>query len=88
MNVEEAIKLGIELEIPPGEKCPECGSPKYSCGSRQSVKSFHGKSYFKSSFCFSRGEASVLDQLQRWRAEEELHSPANVSEQERREERP
>lgn len=67
---EEAIRLGIELETPPGDVCPACKSPGYSCGTRQSVKSFCGKAYFRSSLCMTRGERIVLDKIQEWRAAE------------------
>ena len=74
MMVEEAKRLGIELERPPGDNCPHCNSPAYSCGTRQSVKSFHGKAYFKSSLCMSRGESIVLDRLRELRESEILEA--------------
>lgn len=77
--VEEAIRVGIALEIPPGDVCPNCKSPNYSCGTRQSVKSFHGKGYYLSSLCMTRSERIVLDQIQEWRAAE--MSEANASDQ-------
>lgn len=71
MSPDEAEKLGIALMIPPGDKCPECGSPNYSCGTRQSARIvFGGRSYFKSHTCYSIGERIVLDRIQEWNKED------------------
>jgi|14BtaG_2_1085337.scaffolds.fasta_scaffold97892_2 hypothetical protein len=70
MMTEEAKRIGIAMEKPDGENCPHCNSPDYSCGTRQSVKSYHGKAYFRSSMCMTRGEAIVLDRLRELREAE------------------
>jgi hypothetical protein len=71
MMVEEAMSIGVELEKPPGDVCKNCGSPDHSCGTRQSVKSFYGKSLYLSSLCFTRSERKVLDTIQKWRQDEQ-----------------
>ena len=62
MGVEEAIRLGIALEIPDDDYCPHCKTARYECGTRRSVRSIYGKVMFQSGTCIMRSEWIVFIQ--------------------------
>lgn len=71
MNVDEAERLGIALEVPDGD-CPRCKASRYECGTRRSVRDVCGKVVFPSAKCWQRSEGQALDIIRGWNEEEAL----------------
>ena len=73
MNVDDAERLGIALEIPDGD-CPRCKAPRYECGTRRSVRDVCGKVVFQSAECWRRSESAALDIIRGWNEAENSFS--------------